>query len=412
MPNSRGRRQKFSSQEDAYLSNFREWRNEEVSESWAQFLARYEKKFWADPHSSASLFRRAEKLSGHRHQTLSRVEDMMHHMVKIRKSSLLWTWGRIGQAFGTNARTASAAYKSFLERNGIDEDENESHRIMWTESDKRRLSRARHLGYSWERISKQFGLEEYICMSAHYIQSYGGSKSGNLNASFHPKYFFSFIGRNSGHPTQRSAGAREVKYEGEDYQMVKSLVTQTERGKLQPRSGVKNFERSGSSGSQSSFINLEHLKSQSALKLEHNSRLIRCIPTKHSLDGSKATTAPTSQVGSRYYATLITVTSIYRESLTKMRFNGCAATPNFLQTLDSRPPGTRRRNEFDPRGLVKIDTKTASNCSPASLKNSRSYKSSCNYEELDGPYVKVKEELDDDDGGNENMTYCMIGKAR
>ncbi|KAF7916551.1 hypothetical protein EAE99_009733 [Botrytis elliptica] len=411
MPTSRGRRQKFSSQEDAYLCNFREWRNEEVSESWAQFLARYEKKFWADPHSSASLFRRAEKLSGHRHQTLSRVEEMMHHMLKMRKSSLLWTWGRIGQAFGTNARTASAAYKNFLERSGIDEDENESRRIMWTESDRRRLGRARHLGYSWERISKQFGHEEYICMSAHYIQSYGGSRSGNLNASFHPKHFFSFIGKSSGHPTQKSAGASEVKDEGGDYQWVKSLVTRNERGQSQPRSGVKNAKQSGSGSSQSCFTNLEHVKSHSVLKLEQNSKLIGRIPTKHLLDGSKAAMAPTSQAGSGYCAPLRAAKPICRESLAKMRFDGCAASPNFLQTFDSRLPETGRRNEFGPRGFVKIDTETASHCFPASLKNRRSYKPSCSFEELDEPYVKVKEEVEDDES-NENMKYCMISNSR
>ncbi|KAF7901297.1 hypothetical protein EAF00_003518 [Botryotinia globosa] len=411
MPNSRGRRQKFSSQEDAYLSNFREWRNEEVSESWAQFLARYEKKFWADPHSSASLFRRAERLSGHRYQTLSRVEEMMHHMLKMRKSSLLWTWGRIGQAFGTNARTASAAYENFLERNGIDEDENESRRIMWTESDRRRLGRARHLGYSWERISKQFGHEEYICMSAHYIQSYARGRSGNMNASFHPKYFFSFIGKSSGHPIHRSAGAPEIKDEGEDYQWVKSLVARNEKGQSQPTSGVTNAKQLGSSSSQSCFTSLEHIKSHSVLELQHNSRLIDRRPTKHSLDRSKATMAPTSEAGSRYYAPLITAKPIYRESLAKMRFTGCAASPNFLQTLDSRLLETHRRNEFGPRGLVKIDTETASHCFPASLKNRRTYKPSCSYEELDGPYFKVKEEVEDDEG-NENMTYCMISKAR
>ncbi|THV50106.1 hypothetical protein BGAL_0165g00260 [Botrytis galanthina] len=411
MPNSRGRRQKFSSQEDAYLSNFREWRNEEVSESWAQFLARYEKKFWADPHSSASLFRRAEKLSGHRHQTLSRVEEMMYHMLKMRKSSLLWTWGRIGQAFGTNARTASAAYKNFLGRNGIDEDENESRRIMWTESDKRRLGRARHLGYSWERISKQFGHEDYICMSAHYIHSYGGGRSGNLNASFHPKYFFSFIGKSGGHPIHKSAGASKVKDEGEDYQWAKSLVTRNEREQSQPRSGITSAKQSGSNNSQSCFTNLEHIKSHSVLKLEHNSRLIDRIPTKRSLDGSKTTMAPTSEADSRHYAPLRTAKPIHRESLAKMRFNGCSASQNFVQTLDSRLLDTHRRNEFGPRGLVKIETETARHCFPVGLKNRRSHKPSCSYEELHRPYVKVKEEVEDDES-NENMAYCMISEAR
>ncbi|KAF7900638.1 uncharacterized protein EAF01_007940 [Botrytis porri] len=411
MPTSRGRRQKFSSQEDAYLSNFREWRNEEVSESWAQFLARYEKKFWADPHSSASLFYRAEKLSGHRHQTLSRVEEMMHHMLKMRKSSILWTWGRIGQAFGTNARTASAAYKNFLERNGIDEDENESRRIMWTESDRRRLGRARHLGYSWERISKQFGHEEYICMSAHYIQSYSGSRSGNLNASFHPKYFFSFIGKSSRYPIQKSAGAPVVKDEGKDCQLGTSLVTRNERGKSQPMSDVTNAKRSGSGSSQSCSTILELMKSPSLLKLEHDSGLIDHIPTMHSLCGSKATMVPISQAGSRSCAPFRTTTPIYRESVSNMRFNGCAASPNFPRTLGYRLPETRRRNEFRPKGLVNIDTKTASHCFPASLKNRRIYKPSCNYEELDEPYVKVKEEVKDDES-NEKLTYCMISKRR
>ncbi|TGO17919.1 hypothetical protein BPAE_0403g00030 [Botrytis paeoniae] len=335
----------------------------------------------------------------------------MHHMLKMRKSSLLWTWGRIGQAFGTNARTASAAYKNFLERNEIDEDQNETRRIIWTESDRRRLGRARHLGYSWERISKQFGHKEYICMSAHYIQSYGGSRSGKLNASFHPKCFFSFIGKSSGHPIQKSAGAPEVKDEGEDYQWVKSLVTRNEREQSQPRSGVTNAKQSGSGSSLSCFTNLEHMKSHSVLKLEHNSELIDRIPTKHSLDGSKATMAPKSQASSRCYAPLRTATPIYGESLAKMRFNRRAASPNFLQTLDSRLLEARRRNEFGPRGLIKVDTETASHCFPASLKNWRSYKPSCSYEELDGPYVKVKEEVEDDES-NEKMTYCMMSKAR
>ncbi|KAM0181698.1 hypothetical protein ACHAPC_007105 [Botrytis cinerea] len=411
MPALRGRRQKFSSQEDMYLSNFREWRNEEVSESWAQFLARYEKKFWIDPHSSASLFRRAEKLSGHRHQTLSRVEEMMHHMLKIRKSSLLWTWGRIGQAFGTNAGTASVAYKSFLERNGIDEDENESHRIMWTESDRRRLSRARHLGHSWERISRQFGYEEYICMSAHYIHSYGEGRSGSLNPSFHPKYFFSFIGRSRGHHIQKSTDALEVKDEGRDCQWVKGLITKNEREQSPSGSGTKNVKASGSGSSQSYFTNLKYMKSHSILKLEHNSGMIGRIPTKHSLGGSRVTAAPRSQAGSRPCTPLRVTAPISRERDPKTRFNGCAASPSFLQTLDSRLSEAHHRNELGVNGLVKIDTQMASHYFPTSLKNRRSYKPTCNHEELDEAYVRVKEEVEDDER-NENMTYCMTSEGR
>ncbi|KAJ8071531.1 hypothetical protein OCU04_001846 [Sclerotinia nivalis] len=225
----RGRNQRYSSQEDAYLSNYREWRNEKVSESWAQFLARFEKKFWVNPRSPASLFHRAERLSGRRHQTLSRNGEMMRHMLKIRKSSLWWTWGRIGQAFGTNARTASRAYKSFLQRNGIDEVQDESGRIIWTKSNRRKLSRARHLGHSWEKIARQFGYEEYICIAAHYIHSYGEGRSGNLNTSFHPKYFFSTIERTSIYPMQKFSSTREIKDETIDSQWEENIMTQYQR---------------------------------------------------------------------------------------------------------------------------------------------------------------------------------------
>ncbi|CAD6453491.1 8dacc04f-a607-4a6e-8c95-7bdc7fd5075b [Sclerotinia trifoliorum] len=265
----RGRNQRYSSQEDAYLFNYREWRNEKVSESWAQFLARFEKKFWVNPRSSASLFRRAGRLSGRRHQTLSRNGEMMCHMLKIRKSSLWWTWGRIGQAFGTNARTASGAYKSFLQRNGIDEVQDESGRIIWTRSNRRKLSRAHHLGHSWEQIAKQFGYEEYICIAAHYIHSYGEGKSGNLNASFHPKYFFSTIERTSIYHKQNFSSTREIKDESRDCQWEENIMAQYRREQSLLKCDAEEDGASVSGNSQLFFGAEEPLKRQLTFGLEH-----------------------------------------------------------------------------------------------------------------------------------------------
>ncbi|KAA8571745.1 hypothetical protein MFRU_035g00030 [Monilinia fructicola] len=191
MPIVRAKSRRFSEEEDADILAYREWSNGKVSESWSQFCARYGNKFWIDPRSSASLFQRAGRISGQRYQTLSRNKEMMQNMLTIRKSSLWWTWGRIGQAFGTNAKTASRAYKTFLKRHEIDEFENESKRIRWTESEMRRLKRARHLGQSWEQISQRFCHEEYMCIAAHWIHSYVENRPGNLHTPFHPKYFFS-----------------------------------------------------------------------------------------------------------------------------------------------------------------------------------------------------------------------------
>ncbi|RAL66348.1 hypothetical protein DID88_006017 [Monilinia fructigena] len=98
----RAKFRRFSKEEDANILGYREWSNGKVSESWSQFRARYDNKFWIDPRSSASLFQRAGRLSGQLYQILSQNEEMMQNMLTIRKSSLRWTWGRIGQAFDTN----------------------------------------------------------------------------------------------------------------------------------------------------------------------------------------------------------------------------------------------------------------------------------------------------------------------
>lgn len=185
-----GKRQSYTPEEDAHLLEFRRWGNEQALEGWSQFLARYKTKYWIDTRSPGALSSRARQLSGYRHLTLSRDEDMMHHILKIYRSSTAWTWGRIGQIFGTTAETVYAAYKTYLKKHGLDEVENESARIKWTKTDRERLARARRLKQPWERIARQFGHEEYICITAHYIHSYDGKGYGHLDHSFHPKYLF------------------------------------------------------------------------------------------------------------------------------------------------------------------------------------------------------------------------------
>ncbi|KAB8301176.1 hypothetical protein EYC80_003071 [Monilinia laxa] len=203
---------RFSEEEDADILGYREWSNGKVSESWSQFRARYDNKFWIDPRTSASLFQRAGRLSGQRYQTLSRNEEMMQNMLTIRKSSLRWTWERIGQAFGTNAKTASRAYKAFLKSHRIDEFEDESKRIRWTESEMRRLKRARHLGQSWKLISQRFCHEEYLCIAAHWIHSYVEKWPGNLYTPFHPKYYFPVTEKTCISRVRKSSSTNEIEY--------------------------------------------------------------------------------------------------------------------------------------------------------------------------------------------------------
>lgn len=336
----RGRNQRYSSQEDAYLFSYREWRNEKVSESWAQFLARFQKKFWVNPRSSASLFHRAERLSGRRHQTLSRNGEMMRHMLKIRRSSLWWTWGRIGQAFGTNARTASGAYKSFLQRNGIDEVQDESRRIIWTISNRRKLCRARHLGHSWEQIARQFGYEEYICIAAHYIHSYGEGKSGYLNASFHPKYFFSTIERTSIYHMQKLSSRREIKDESIDFPWEENIMAQYRRKQSLPilKCDAEEAGASRSGRSQLCFGAGEPVKGQLTFGLKHNLGIMECdsMRTTQQFHDRGVVAAPVTLRGDVHAHTSIkTITPISGRGVAGMRINGART----LSRPDTRPFG-------------------------------------------------------------------------
>lgn len=276
MPAVRTKARKYSSQEDAYLLNYREWRNDKVSESWAQFLARYEKRFWIDPHSSSSLLYRAQRISGCRFQTLSHDDEMMQHMLKIRKSSLWWTWGRVAQAFGTNANTASKAYKSFLERHGINEVQEEFNRVHWTKSEMRKLSRARHLGYSWERIAKLSGYEEYICIAAHYIHSYGDTRSGNLNTSFHPKYFFHTREKARLALIRRSSSGIKTDEKSREHRLEKDVLMQDREEKLTPKLDAKEVKPYGGTYPRLISRAVRPVKEESTSGMEYKHQFISC----------------------------------------------------------------------------------------------------------------------------------------
>ncbi|KAI9647195.1 hypothetical protein NHQ30_003578 [Ciborinia camelliae] len=393
--------QKYSSQEDTYLVNFREWRNGKVSESWAQFLARYEKKFWIDPHSPASLFRRASRLSGQRYQTLFQDGEMMQHMLKIRRSSLLWTWGRIGQAFGTNARTVSEAYKLFLERHEINEVENELGRIRWTKSEIRRLNRARHLGYSWERIAKKFGYEEYICIAAHYIHSYGELKSGNLNMSFHPKCFFSPKEKSSMYPIQKASTIQGIKDENPD----ENLITQD---KIEPSSSKSDSKASGSGSSQLDLSNANSMKRKSTSGCERNHEIMNNGPTKkkqQSHAGNGMTTAATPRRGTRADTLARTTTPTFKRRVAGMRINEARASSKDLQAHNTRPSGMNHRSVLSPKCIVNIDTKSTGHLFTTVRESRRISKSGANTNintniNTDVTCFKVKLEPKDDEDEN------------
>ncbi|ESZ89949.1 hypothetical protein SBOR_9658 [Sclerotinia borealis F-4128] len=362
MPALRAKSQSYSTGEDTYLCNYREWRSGRVSESWAQFIARYKKKFWINPHSSASLYQRAQRLSGHRHQTLARDEELMRHMHKIRTSSILWTWGKIAQAFGTNAKTVSRAYKSFLERHGINEVENESARIRWTKFEVRRLYRARHFGYSWERIAKKFGYEEYICISAHYIYSYGQSRSGNFNPSFHPKCFLFQKDKTSMYHIRKSSSTQEIKDEHAEgqCQWEDTAVTQDRKGPVSHKSYHQRANSSGGSSSQSDLSAVECIMRKTTTGSVHNHERMNHGPTENkqpSRARSGVTTAATPRNGTRADKSAIITTPMFKRRVVGKRINEARASSRSSQAYNTRPSGTSHRSELSPKYIVNSDTR-------------------------------------------------------
>ncbi|QSZ33748.1 hypothetical protein DSL72_005319 [Monilinia vaccinii-corymbosi] len=373
MPAVRAKTQRYSEDEDAYLLGYREWRNDKVSESWSQFRSRYDNKFWIDPRSSASLFRRAERLSGHRHQTLSRGREMMQHMLTIRKSSLWWTWGRIGQAFGTNAKTAYRAYKSFLERQGIDEVENEADRIRWTESEMRKLKRAHHLGQSWEQIAQRFGYEECICVAAHWIHSYGEIGSGNLHMPFHPMYFFSMREKVSIYPKRKLSITHEVEDKEKERQWEEDR-----REQLPLKFDSKNGTASRSDGSHSGLNAAQPVKKEFISELEHDREIVGHGLTKRKQQPHARrdiATAVTRRDSARANTFAKTITPVFKGNVPGMRMDGAKQSFNILQAHEARPPATMHRsvsNHFAPviesRQISKTDSNINTELNEASLR--------------------------------------------